>query len=112
MNPLLKHPILQFIGYEMMKKPTLEGIKADIKKEQNKGKLGRIVLPLLFVLQSIYHIIFGRISWSLVELILGIIAYLTLHWDGKRYKKRFKISDEEILEQIEIHKKWNNNKSQ
>lgn len=40
MNPFLKHPILQFVGYEMMKRPTLEGIKANLKKESEKGKWG------------------------------------------------------------------------
>lgn len=37
-NPFIKHPILEFIGYEMMKKPTLEGIKANLKKEITKIK--------------------------------------------------------------------------
>jgi len=111
MNPFLKNPILQFVGYEMMKRPTLEGIKADIKKEQNRGKLGRILLPTLFILQSIQYFYYDRFYWGILEVVIGIVGYLILNWDGKRYKKRFIISDEDILGQIEIHKKWSNDKS-
>jgi hypothetical protein len=37
-NPFIKHPILQFVGYEMMKRLILEGIKVDLKQESEKWK--------------------------------------------------------------------------
>lgn len=95
----------------MMKKPTLEGIKADLKKEREKGKWGRILLPLFWIMYSIPHIIQRKIVWGVIDIVLGVCGFIILGWDGKRQIKRFHISNEEILEQIEIHKKWNNPKN-
>lgn len=107
-NPFLKHPILQFVGYEMMKKPTLEGIKVNLKKESEKGKWGRIILPSLWFLYALPYIVQGRIGWGTIGIVFGISGIFILRWEGKWYKRRFKISDKEILEQIQIHKEWNN----
>ena len=111
MNPFLKHPILQFVGYEMMKKPTLEGIKANLKIESEKGKWG-IVLPLLWFFYAIPYIIQGRIGLGIIGIVFGISGIFILRWENRRCKRRFKISDEGIMEQIEINKEWNNSKLQ
>ena len=112
MNPFLKHPILQFVGYEMMKRPTLDGIKADLKKESEKGKCGMIFFPIMVIYFSIRPFITGELLTGTILVIIGIVDFY-IHRKGQmRNMLRFKISDDEILEQIEIHTKWNNNKSQ
>ena len=112
MNPLLKHPIVQFVGYEMMKRPTLEGIKANLKKESEKGKWGRILLPLIWIFISIPHLFDGRTIFGIIGMLLGICGFFILRWENKRNINRLKILDEDILERIEIHKEWSNNKFQ
>lgn len=71
-NPFIKHPILQFVGYEMMKRLILEGIKVDLKQESEKWKWARILLPLTWVFFSISHLINGRIVIGIIEILLGI----------------------------------------
>lgn len=44
--------------------------------------------------------------------IIGIGNFIVWKIEKHNKIKRFKISDEDILEQIEINKEWNNNKSQ
>ncbi|NHZ86571.1 MAG: hypothetical protein GWP19_11950 [Planctomycetia bacterium] len=112
MNPFLKHPILQFVSYEMMKKPTLEGIKIDLKKESEKGKWSRIILPSFWIIYFLVHIVQGKIVWGAIDIVLGVCGFLILGWEGKRQFKRFHIDDKDILKQIELHKEWSNNKSQ
>ncbi len=109
MNPFLKHPILQFVGYEMMKKPTLKGIRADLKKVSNKDKWSRIFFPLVFIILSIKDFLFGTTLSGIFLVIISIISFYVLQKVHLRNLLRFKISDEDILEQIDIHKKWSNN---
>ncbi len=111
MNPFLKHPILQFVGYEMMKRPTLEGIKANLKKESEKGKWGMIIFPIMFIYFSIRSFINGDIITGIILVIIGFIDFYIHRKLLARNMLRFKISDKEILEQIEIHKEWNMPKS-
>ncbi len=106
MNPFLKHPILQFVGYDMMKRPTLEGIKADLKKVSESGRWSRVVFPVFIqfnpiVLSQRFHC--GNYCSSIF-----IIRILYPIKRSSKKMKRFKISEEDILEQIKIHKEWNN----
>lgn len=116
MNPFLKHPILQFVGYEMMKRPTLDGIKVDLLKQINNPKSIYVtLLSIFFGLYGIYKTLVRNNTIGIIEGIvyifigIGWIVIAKLEWKNK--KKRFAISNEEIIRQIEIHKKWSSNKS-
>ncbi|MBU0529885.1 hypothetical protein KKF86_09060 [bacterium] len=111
MNPFLKHPILQFVGYEMMKRPTLEEIKRDIKKESEKGKWSVWYFTIFYLIYSIKEFYYSKLYTGVTLLLIGLSAYFVFRKQNQSQLKRFKISDTDILEQIEIHKEWNNAKS-
>ncbi|MEE8341317.1 MAG: hypothetical protein V3R52_04400 [Candidatus Neomarinimicrobiota bacterium] len=108
MNPFLKHPILQFVGYDMMKRPTLEGIKADKKKVSESGRWSRVVFPVFILLNSIQLFYRSDFIVGIIVVVFSLFAYYTLSNEVQKKMKRFKISEEDILEQIKIHKEWNN----
>ena len=116
MNPFLTHPILQFVGYEMMKRPTLEGIKADLRKNIYKPSIKFITIYSSFF--CLYGLSIFIRNDTLMDILSGFVFFIIgigyiIVWKIEKQKKikRFKISDKEILEQIEIHKEWNMPKS-
>ena len=78
MNPFLKHPILQFVGYDMMKRPTLEGIKADLKKVSESGKWSRVVFPVLILFNSIQLFYRSDFIVGIIVVVFSLFAYYTL----------------------------------
>ncbi len=70
------------------------------------------MLPLIWMIISIPQLFDGRIVIGIIGILLGLCGFFIFLIENKRNLKRFKITDEEILEQIKIHKEWSNNKSQ
>lgn len=115
-NPFLKHPILQFVGYEMMKKPTLEGIKADLLKIIDKPSIIFIIIYSSFFCIYGLSILLRNDTWGdilsgFVFFTIGIGNVIVWKIEKNKKRKRFQISDKDILEQIKINKEWNNDKS-
>lgn len=70
-----------------------------------------IFFPIMFIYFSVRSFINEEIITGTILVIIGIIDFYIHRKLQMRNMLRFKITDKEILEQIEIHKEWNMHKS-
>jgi len=108
MNPLLKHPILQKLPYELMVYPDLEGIKIFLESQKKKTKTSRIMIVGFFIVFGFINLIIYKIAEvpSIYNLAVGIIFLVLVplpFFLAKHEAKKFVILDDEILEEIRKH---------
>ncbi len=101
-NPLLKHPILQHLPYELLKRPTVEGIRAFLAKRRRflirMCVLSAVASPLFWIIHWPPH--FDDLLMSVILIALAVSLY--------RQASKTKMTDDEIGEALgAMHPKSN-----
>ena len=114
MNSLAKHPILQFLPYEIIKQPSFESINVWLKKKIKTFNIFRMITIIAFLLFIVNYLVFNDVKASVKGLailnnILDIalpLSLLVLTILFHNLIKKYKLSDEEINNELQKYEQY------
>jgi len=114
MNPLAKHPVLQFLPYEIKKQPSFETIKRWLEKKVKTFKIFRILTVIAFLIYSTIFFISRDTKTGIEGLdILGNIfdyvlpiSLLVLSIFFHYLIKKYDLSNEEINTELQKYSNY------
>ena len=97
MNPLLKHPVLQYMPYKLLKNPNLNEIRLFLEKRRKEMNLVRNISLSIGISIGILFSLSGSSigNWIMVGFIIAFGIYF------HKIALKTKMSDQEINENIQ-----------
>ena len=114
MNPLAKHPILQFLPYDIKKQPSFKSIHVWLKKKIKTFKIFRLITIIAFILFIVNYLVFNDVNVSFrgLDILNNIfdialpLSLLVLTIIFHNLIKKYKLSDEEINNELQKYEQY------
>jgi len=104
MNTFVEHPVLKDLSFDLMKNPSVEGIKSFLRSKRKKRQLFGLGYGLIGLIMFLFTL--SIIEQGLSQYLILFVWISTMFQAGLLFKtsKKYDLSEDEIEKQIKLSK--------